>query len=234
MDLQAMDREFVREQLTKLGYKDLTDELIDEFLERLQEDDDLDYSYSKQNTTSTSKESTPNKQQNKTSPEKTRVSIDDNSVDDYESKSQQNTSHSSSQSPRKQRSPKRNKDDDDEITEWTKRIQRLNKKAKGLDLQIEECRSAIMDPPTEHVDVPLYFGTSERKLDPYPSVPYRNAGFIRPPPIRSSRKGIKKKGRKLLYNEKFPDYVPPPERRRDALRWQIRQKLVYSDPKYRQ
>ena len=90
----------------------------------------------------------------------------------------------------------------------------LNRKAKNLDHQIEECRSAIMEWPMEYVDVPLYCGTSERKLDPYPSVPNRNGGFIRQPPIRSSRRSNSKKRRKLLYSERFPDYVPPPERRR--------------------
>jgi hypothetical protein len=98
-----------------------------------------------------------------------------------------------------------------------------------------------MDPPTDkhgYQDVSLYYGTSERQLHPYPAVRKTVAGkggFIRPPPIRASRKTggqDAKKGKRLLYEERFPDYVPPPEKRRDDLRWKIRQQLAYSDPKY--
>ncbi|OHT01328.1 hypothetical protein TRFO_07550 [Tritrichomonas foetus] len=127
-----------------------------------------------------------------------------------------------------------NKDEEDEeIINWSKKIKSIQNKGQNLDDQMQQCRSAIIDPPTDVADVPIYFGTSERKLDPYPTVKKKmTGGFIRPPPVRSSRKAGGPKGRRLLYEERVPDYVPPPERRRDALRWQIRQKLIYSDPKY--
>jgi hypothetical protein len=120
-----------------------------------------------------------------------------------------------------------------------KRLKTLQTKGRDLDAQIQECRSAIMDPPpnAQAEDVSLYYGTSERKLHPYPAVQKSVAGgggFIRPPPIRASKRvGGSNKGKRLLYEQRFPDYVPPPERRRDELRWKIRQQLAYSDPKYR-
>jgi hypothetical protein len=130
--------------------------------------------------------------------------------------------------------------EEDEINQWSKRLKSLQEKGRHLDAQIQECRSAIMDAPTDDAvahDVSLYYGTSERKLHPYPAVRRSVAGgggFIRPPPIRSSKRiGGANRGKRLLYEQRFPEYGPPPERRRDALRWKIRQQLEYSDPRYR-
>lgn len=130
-------------------------------------------------------------------------------------------------------------DDDDEIAEWSHRIDSIKSRAEEFDQNMQQCRTVIMESNNQkaNVDVPMYFGTSERKLDPYPAVKKENTGgFIRPPPVKPSKKalGLKKKtkGRRLLYEERFPDYIPPPERRRDSLRWSIRQKLIYSHPDY--
>jgi hypothetical protein len=129
-------------------------------------------------------------------------------------------------------------EDDEEIAGWKRRLRSIQKKAHDLDVQIQGCRQAVLKADNEVKDVPLYFGTSERKRDPYPAVKSKvsgSGGFIRPPPIRASRRPagpLKGKGRRLLYEERFPDYVPGPEQRRDKERWLIRQKLAYSDPKY--
>jgi hypothetical protein len=98
----------------------------------------------------------------------------------------------------------------------------------------------VSDEIPRHADVGLHAGGSGRKADPYAAQKRESAagdGFIRAPPIRASRKpaGPKREsGRRLLYEERFPDYVPGPEKRRDELRWQLRKKLAYSDPKYHQ
>ena len=136
-----------------------------------------------------------------------------------------------------------NNENDDETEEFENRIKALKLKASELDQTLRECRDVVLSPADDEdnqgaLDVPMYYGTSERKLDPYPAVKKELAGgFIRPPPVKPSKKPVganKKKGKRLLYEERHPEssYVPPPERRRDSLRWSIRQKLVYSHPDY--
>ncbi|OHS94441.1 hypothetical protein TRFO_39345 [Tritrichomonas foetus] len=248
-----MDREFVKQQLIKCGYTDVTDEIVDEFLERLQEDDELPITPTSPKRASPKpvKKSSPVSKRESPPKQKPRFANveddDDEDVDDDEYDEVEESPAKYNQTKRissqKAASPKRstrasgslNKKDemDDEIRGWMKRVKVIENKGRELDNQMQQCRTAIIDPPADEVDVPMYFGTSERKLDPYPTVKKKAAGgFIRPPPIRSSRKVVNKKGRRLLYEERNPEYIPPPERRRDELRWQIRQKLIYSDPKY--
>lgn len=250
-----MDREFVKNQLLKLGYAPefVTDDMVDEFLLKLEEDDDFPVSPSKPKTSAKkvpspspspkakSKVRSPVRKVADPRPAPAELEYTDDEEYSEEAAPPPVKTVSAHRSPLK--SPRKvHDDDDDEITNWSKRIRDIQKRAKGLDSQIQECRSAIMDPPTDdiEVDIPLYYGTAERKLDPYPTVKKKQSGgggFIRPPPVRASRKPAgpnKAKGRRLLYEERFPPYVPGPEKRRDALRWQIRQKLEYSDPRYHQ
>ena len=246
-----MDREFVRQQLLKLGHAPelLTDDLIDEFIVKLQEDEDLPPSPAKPSKASPKK--SPKASPKKSPSPKAKVPkvpnrrVDLSSDDDYSDDVEEREKSQSkvTRSPHRE-SPKRRarEDDDEEISGWLKRIKQIDNRARKLDEKIQECRSAIIDPPTDDIadDVPLYYGKAERKPDPYPTVKKSFAGgggFIRPPPIRASRRPAgpnKAKGRRLLYEERFPDYVPGPEKRRDALRWKLRQKLAYSDPKYHQ
>jgi hypothetical protein len=52
--------------------------------------------------------------------------------------------------------------------------------------------------------------------------------------VKTSRKSFaaKKSSKKLLYEERFPDYILHPDIRRNAYRWYLRQKLIYSHPDY--
>jgi hypothetical protein len=131
----------------------------------------------------------------------------------------------------------------DELGQWLRRLKAVQAKVNGLESQILECRTAIIDPSADETsdkEVLLHSGTLQRRVDPYPAVGRRvsgGGGFIWPPCGRASRKPAgqrTKKRRRLLYEERFPDYVPPPERRRDQLRWRMRQQLEYSDPRYHQ
>ena len=123
---------------------------------------------------------------------------------------------------------------DNEISQWSQKLRSIKNKGKLLDHDILQCKLAITSPCEEIVDVPIYYGpNAEYQRDPYPVVSIRKSGgFIRPPPIKGTRKHIHPNGHKLTYDERFPYYLPAPERRRDELRWKIRQKLIYSDPKY--
>ena len=248
-----MDREFVRQQLLKLGHSPelLTDDLIDEFIEKIQEDEDLPPSPAKPKASpkKSPKMSPPKKSPSpKPKPVSTKLSsrrVEPSTDDDYSDDVEEPERSQSkvTRSPHRESPKRRARDDDDEeINGWLKRLKQIDNRARKLDEKIQECRSAIIDPPTDDItsDVPLYYGKAERKRDPYPTVKKSFAGgggFIRPPPIRASRRPAgpgKAKGRRLLYEERFPDYVPGPEQRRDALRWKLRQKLAYSDPKYHQ
>ena len=267
------DRDFVRNQLQRMGFSDVTDEMLDEFLAHLREDDDVSGSpqQSKKRSSPTKLSQSPKQQTKKNttlskqSPLKRSKQPDTDSEDDYDriddeneppsaqptragkqiqtrfssSTAQKRTTSTnpvtSSSSTTKRKVPAQvdRDEEDDEILNWSRRLKAIQAKAQTLDTQIQECRSAIIDPPTEEANVPLHFGNSDRKQDPYPTVKRKmTGGFIRPPPVRQSRKAGGPKGRRLLYEERVPEYIPPPERRRDALRWQIRQKLIYSDPKY--
>lgn len=263
MDYQ--NREFIRQQLVKCGFKDLNDELLDGFIESLKDGGDL-LSTSKGNVSperpSTISQSSNNQTRYQTrsnqgtrkytaasnDQEEDLIDEEEEVEDDEEEEIEEplpkrgqmksatvtRGSMNSTQRKNSNRNSISSKyDDDEEITNWSRRLKSIQSKAQNLDTQISECRKAIVDDQIDdEKDIPLYYGTSERKLDPYPTVKKKmSGGFIRPPPVRSSRKAGPK-GRKLLYEERNPEYIPPPERRRDALRWQIRQKLIYSDPKY--
>lgn len=242
-----LDRECVKQHLLRLGYgpEMLGDEMIDEFIQKLNEDDDMPASPSKPSPAQ-AKRGSPQAKKALSPPRQTASPTkpsqrmradpeDDEDDEDYDQPEKPPPRRSPVKSARRQHY------DDDELEGWSKRIGRIQQRGKDIDGLIQECRSTVMNPvEDETVDVPLYWGTSERKLDPYPAVKKKvtgGGGFIRPPPVRASRRPTgsnKAKGRRLLYEERFPPYVPGPEKRRDALRWQIRQKLEYSDPKYRQ
>jgi hypothetical protein len=226
----------VRAQLAKSGYTDIPDDLLEEFTRRLQEDDEFDFT-----PANPPPRTSPPKPAKKQKPPKKAPPPPDDSSSSAEDEPPPRAEPSPRKAPVKH-APSRHADSDDEIHGWAQRLQAIQAKARTLDSHIQECRSVIMDPPAggRDTDVGLYFGTSERKLDPYPTVKRQYAGgggFIRPPPVNASRKqpGSKKpSGKRLLYEERFPDYVPGPEKRRDDLRWEIRKKLAYSDPKYHQ
>jgi hypothetical protein len=217
----------VRQNLLSLGYRDLSDSLVEEFAQRLQEDEGFTLSPQKPSPA----EAEPRKRSAAPRKPAELISGSDSEPEDVP--------NAQSRAPAPGEKPLKVTFDtnDDEISEWSKRLKILHAKGQSLDTQIKECRSAIMDDPGDAVqDVSLYSGTSERKLHPYPAVQRSVAGgggFIRPPPVRSSKRATgPSKGKRLLYEQRFPDYVPPPERRRDELRWKIRQQLAYSDPKY--
>ena len=248
------NREFIRKNLIMNGIKDVDDDLLDEFIESLKANGDL-LSTSNENVPperSTKRNNYPTRlnQPQKGSripkPNTTKLIDEDEEEEEIDNEEEEEIE----EMPPKRTQPKQIKstvnaqrkntkksserlEEDEEINNWSKRLKSIQSKALNLDTQIAECRKAIVDDQVEdEKDIPLYFGTSERKLDPYPTVKKKmSGGFIRPPPVRSSRK-TGPKGRRLLYEERNPEYVPPPERRRDELRWQIRQKLIYSDPKY--
>jgi hypothetical protein len=210
-----MDQEFlqaVRENLLSLGYEKLSDALVEEFAQRLQQDEGFALSPTEHNEFVCGAEEEPEFRP-KTIPSPARKS--GGRVDDL----------------------------GDEITQWSKKLKSIENKAQNLDSQIRQCKSAIIDSAageTQYTDVSLYYGNAECGLDPYPAVKRKisgGGGFIRPPPVRTSRRQVGKNahtGKRLLYEQRFPDYVPPPERRRDALRWRIRQQIEYSDPRYHQ
>lgn len=254
-----MDEAEVRKLLEASGYKNIPPETLKAFVRSLQEEEDADpedmeieeeeiHEYRPLQKPPMKKSLLPAKRQPiknvSKSPPKKIDNDDQEDSDDNEAIPPPKKASPKPASPKKS-SPKRIQpkskfDDDDETAKWTKRMQELRNKADQLDQSLQECRDIIMqDPPEddgEAVDVPMYFGTSERKLDPYPAVKKEYVGgFIRPPPVKPNKRKnapVPKKGRRLLYEERFPDYIPPPERRRDDLRWSIRQKLTYSDPAY--
>lgn len=237
-----MDHEFVKEQLEKLGYKNLDDEIIEEFLEKLQEDGDLPVIptipkrfYSKEvysKNVSQKKSSHSTKTQTNTNIEKRSdqrlKKINKNEEFAVKSSKTVRNHHKASYYPKK------NGSKGNEISEWSNKLQSIKNKGRELDENIKKCKLAITYSPDEPIDVPIYFGpTADYKRDPYPVVwKKKSGGFIRPPPIRGTRKHIHPNGHKLTYKERFPDYVPAPERRRDEHRWKLRQKFIYSDPKY--
>jgi hypothetical protein len=206
-----MDPEFlqaVRANLLSLGYKDLSDTLVEEFAQRLQQDEGLAPS------PAAHRESVCGPEESEDEPEFRPTTV-------------ASPPHKSG-----------GRAACDEIGEWSKRLRSVENKAHNLDSQIQECKAAILE--NQYTDVPLYYGSAERGLDPYPAVHRKisgGGGFIRPPSVRASRRPTGKNahnGKRLLYEQRFPDYVPPPERRRDALRWKIRQQIEYSDPRYHQ
>jgi hypothetical protein len=223
-----MDPEFlqaVHENLLSLGYKNLSDTLVKEFAQRLQQDEGLALSPAV-GTRKTAQRS-----------EQPKVSHDESVCGAEESEDEPEFR------PTKIASPPRKSESkiEDEISQWTRKLRSIENKAQNLDSQILECKSAIIDPAAgedQCTDVSLYYGSAERGLDPYPAVHRKvsgGGGFIRPPSVRASRRPVGKnahKGKRLLYEQRFPDYVPPPERRRDSLRWKIRQQIEYSDPRY--
>lgn len=233
-----MSEKEVRAILAANGYKNVSDEMLRDFMSSLEKNDDsADDDYDEE------PQPAPKKITKRNSPPKFTVKNTRRKQPEPEPEEYDESDPEPEPVPIKKTtrvSPKRVEDDDsdDEIQKWSQRMQSVRSKADEIERNMQECRSVIMDPPEDEpdVDVPMYFGTSERKLDPYPTVKRKNAGgFIRPPPVKPSKKPVgsnKKKGRRLLYEERFPDYVPPPERRRDALRWSIRQKLIYSHPDY--
>jgi hypothetical protein len=226
-----MDPEFlrvVRDNLHSLGYQNLSDSLVEEFATRLQDEG-----------THITWPSPRSHQRERPEEQVPKSSGPDSAGEPERVESPRTAPKGLRKSPRKAAA----EDDKDEVGEWSRRLKTIQAKTRGLDSQIQECRSAIIGPSADepsYKDVPLYYGTSERGLDPYPAVSRRvsgGGGFIRPPPARAGRKPAGqrlRKGRRLLYEERFPDYVPPPERRRDELRWRIRQQLEYSDPRYHQ
>lgn len=231
--------EFVRQQLKALGH-DATPELVEEFIRHMEENGEpIPMPNSNMQEDFQEEELDENEQNDDQYMRRNQI----NEEEEEELEEIPQPKRNSRISPRKEAKPqvvrKSQRSVDDEIQEWSSRLNNIRQKAKDLDSQISQCREAIIHSHGEKVDIPMYFGSSERKLDPYPAVNKQLVGgFIRPPPVRASRQKVgtvpKGKGRRLLYEERFPDYVPPPERRRDALRWQIRQKLAYSDPKYHQ
>ncbi|EAY16023.1 hypothetical protein TVAG_277890 [Trichomonas vaginalis G3] len=263
--MSKLDENEVRRLLEEKGYKNIHPETLKEFMLSLNDENDAETD-SQTEEEEEVQEIKPRKRppiKNSVSPtyqspvkENSRISQSKGSINSKASLMKENQAPKPSKetkinSSSKQSSPKRNNpvsnsklqnndDDDEETAQWAKRIQDLRNKADQLDQNLQECRDIIMEDPPEddgvEVDVPMYFGTSERKLDPYPAVKKELVGgFIRPPPVKPNKKKgpvAAKKGRRLLYEERFPDYVPPPERRRDSLRWSIRQKLAYSDPAY--
>lgn len=243
-----MDHEFVKDQLEKLGYKDLDDDIIEEFLEKLQEDGDLPviptipkrfYSekHYKENITQKKSTFSTKTQKNTNLEKKSERKIKNNSKKEeiiIKSSRTVRTSHGTKTSHGMKTSQKKTDSNDREISELSQRLKLLKNKGKELDEDIKQCKLAITNSPNEIVDVPIYFGpNANNQRDPYPVVSIRKTGgFIRPPPIRGTRKHIHPNGHKLTYEERFPYYIPVPERRQDELRWKIRQKLIYSDPKY--
>lgn len=236
---------YVTKELKRLGYEGLTPDLIQDFIQKLKDDNESLVSTSN-SPKSAKRGKSPikkvNRQQQDMEEEEEEDIEEMPSPKKIPSPIKTQSPRSANKTQRSTKTPRSSKkslhdEEDEEIRDWNSRIKAIKKKANSLDVQIAECRSAILDPPEHEVDIPMYYGTSERKLDPYPTVKRKYAGgggFIRPPPVKANRKPTGPKGKRLLYEERFPDYVPPPERRRDSLRWQIRQKLAYSDPKYHQ
>ena len=220
--------------LEQNGFKNVSPSLVKEFIQTLPSDDSSDDIYITSIKKSPTKTIPP--------PQKIESPIkkDKNKQINFEKEDSDSPIEKEISKPifKKKKKINLNEDIDEELKQWNQKMTLLQNKADSLDQNLQQCKSAILNPPTTQpdVDIPLYFGTSEIKLDPYPVVKGEyDGGYIRPPPSKNlKKKTIKQnpKGRKLLYEEKFPDYVPPPDRRRDALRWSIRKKLIYSHPDY--
>jgi hypothetical protein len=237
-----MDPEFlqaVRDNLLGLGYKNLSDALDEEFARRLQQDEGLALSPAAvpRKAPKPAPRAKPAEQPKK----KSEASVSDAEESEEEPEFRPTTIAS----PPRKSGGKAALDEnaEDEISQWSNRLRSIENKAHNLNSQIQECKSAIIDPAADenqYTDVPLYYGSAERGLDPYPALNRKisgGGGFIRPLPVRASRRPAGKnpeKGKRLLYEQRFPDYVPGPEQRRDALRWRIRQQIEYSDPRYHQ
>jgi len=209
--------------LEESGFRNISTDLIREFLNTLPNDDSSSDEFY---VTGVTKEVKTYDNSKKSSPSKISTRLPEPVIIN---------------SPPRETSKKRfsqNKLEDEELKQWQQKMSLFENKAVDLDKKLEECRSVILHPPKkcEDIDTPLYYGSSERKLDPYPAVKsHLNGGFIRPPPIKSKRKKTvcgSNRGGRLLYEERFPDYVPPTELRRDQYRWEVRQKLIYSGPEY--
>ena len=238
----------IRKVLEKSGYKDIPPELLNDFIKALKEEEEEETNEGIEDEDEEEEEIQEFRPLKRNIPRKTasppkkqtqKQSKPSSPVRKQPSPQKQTTEK---KSPVKQ-TRKRSEDleIDEETDSFEQRIKALKEKAASLDETLQQCRDVVLSPPEDgpdEVDVPLYAGTSERKLDPYPTVKKQYVGgFIRPPPVKPSKRPVgasKKKGRRLLYEERHPEssYVPPPERRRDALRWSIRQKLIYSHPDY--
>jgi hypothetical protein len=225
--------ETVRAQLEKSGYTDIPDSLLEEFTHRLQNDDEFSFTAAPPPSTSPPRKSKPSKEP--TPPPTSTTNTIVHPPEPTPDPSRTRTSVSS------QNSLKKN-DYDPEISHWSERIHAIQKKAGNLDSEIRGCKSSVIHSPrgsrSGGVDVKIYFGAAVKPSDPYPAVirEYASGGFIRPPPVRASRRkwgSAQEPKKRLLYKERFPDYVPVTDNRRDELRWEIRKKVVYSDPKYR-
>ena len=245
----------IRKVLEKSGYKDIPPDLLNDFIRALKEEEE-DSNQSDVDEEEEIEEYRPPKRsipRKTASPPQKKPAKAAPKVAQKEISPQKKTTATASPqkaAPAKKapaaRAARRNDADsdsmnDEETDDFEQRIKALREKAASLDETLQQCRDVVLSPPDDgpdEVDVPLYAGTSERKLDPYPTVKKQYVGgFIRPPPVKPSKRPLgaaKKKGKRLLYEQRHPEssYIPPPERRRDALRWSIRQKLIYSHPDY--
>ena len=225
-----MDPEYIRAQLAKCGYTDISDDLLHEFITRLEKEGDvtsikiISHRFPPRRLKrSASAGSRSSKRNQQTKKKRSPSSPLRNPRRQSQSKSSKATSPAKEETETTTTIVSHNFNDP-EISQWTAKLKILRSRGNSLSSRIQKLRSSLHS-TNDYVDCPVSFGKTRNKYDPYPIV-HRGitGGFIRPPPIRSSRR------RKLKIG---PEYIPPPERRRDDYRWKIRQKLIYSDPRYR-
>jgi hypothetical protein len=129
---------------------------------------------------------------------------------------------------------------------WAQRAKSLRDQENNIDLELRMFLNVLKkrESPRKRK---AYSGLSSEK-DPYPPVPGKSHGYIRPPKLV----GRSKSTRNPIYKNEVcyppPDFVewrrkceegrqgwiPGPERRRDRLRWRLREKYMYSHPDYHQ
>jgi hypothetical protein len=212
MDLDPKFLQALRAQLEKSGHEDIPDALLVQFARRLQEDDEFTF--------------TPGQP----------IAVDEAFKSPQEpNQTPQNDEPAHTTERNRQthkRVPKRkiekDSEPDEEVDGWAKRIYALGVKGETIATRIDEYRSLILDPPTKprRTAPELHYGSPRRPFDPYPKVGPEDAesGLVAPPPIHGGKHG--RPGGKAARKEPVPDYVPGPEQRRNALRWEIRKKLA--------
>jgi hypothetical protein len=105
----------------------------------------------------------------------------------------------------------------------------VEKRKDEIEKLMSICRNIIIKPPKEKIEGQLI--TEIKEEDPYLSKGMKfKHGFIRAYPIESTQRSRSIRNQRQVNH--FPDYTPVTENRRDSLRWELRQKLIYSHPFY--
>ena len=170
----------------------------------------------------------------------------DEFLDHLKSKNRGRTRSRRAPAARPKRKPRKpvEVDHENEAADWMSRLEKLQKKAASLDLQLQAC-TEICAPKPKSAGPPLYRFNYDNFKDPYPVIPpsISGMGFIHPPDFLASRNRFPIYKKELCYppphfikelraSERGPQpYIPDKYNRLEG-GYKLRERMAYSHPDY--